>query len=48
EVDNEVLIPAQSNYLRTGEFFEIKITEATAFDLIGTPMVPKEVVTETT
>ena len=46
EVDNEVLIPAQSNYLRNGEFVEVKITEATAFDLMGVPVVPKPVVTE--
>jgi ribosomal protein S12 methylthiotransferase len=35
EVDNEVLIPAKGNYLRLGDFAEIKINDATAFDLYG-------------
>lgn len=35
EVDNEVLIPAMGNYLRLGDFAEIKINDATAFDLYG-------------
>ncbi|MCP4457142.1 MAG: 30S ribosomal protein S12 methylthiotransferase RimO [Cytophagales bacterium] len=38
EVDNEVLISAEDTYLRVGDFAEIKITEATAFDLIGEVM----------
>ncbi|MEZ5014901.1 MAG: 30S ribosomal protein S12 methylthiotransferase RimO [Chitinophagales bacterium] len=37
EVDNEVLIPAEATYLRTGDFAEITITEADAFDLYGVP-----------
>lgn len=41
EVDNEVLIPAQSTYMSTGEFFDVKIKEATSFDLIGIPIEPK-------
>lgn len=35
EVDNEVLIDASSQYLRIGDFANIKITEATEFDLYG-------------
>jgi len=38
DVDNEVLIDAAQNYLKTGEFAEIKITEAADFDLYGTPV----------
>ncbi|OIQ15793.1 MAG: ribosomal protein S12 methylthiotransferase RimO [Flavobacterium sp. MedPE-SWcel] len=37
DVDNEVLIDATTTYLKTGEFVNIKITEATEFDLYGTP-----------
>ena len=33
DVDNEVLIDATSNYLKTGEFAKVKITEAEDFDL---------------
>ncbi|MBK5212962.1 MAG: 30S ribosomal protein S12 methylthiotransferase RimO [Flavobacteriaceae bacterium] len=33
DVDNEVLINAESDYLRTGEFFTVKITAAEDFDL---------------
>jgi ribosomal protein S12 methylthiotransferase len=33
DVDNEVLINAKENYLRTGEFFTVKITAAEDFDL---------------
>ncbi len=33
DVDNEVLISAENNYLRTGEFFSVKITAAEDFDL---------------
>lgn len=36
EVDNEVLIEANDNYLRIGDFANIKITDATEFDLFGT------------
>ncbi len=35
EVDNEVLIPVKDGYLRIGDFHNITITEATAFDLYG-------------
>jgi ribosomal protein S12 methylthiotransferase len=35
EVDNEVLIDAASNYVRVGDFCEVKITGCTAFDLEG-------------
>lgn len=37
EVDNEVIIQAPGNYLRSGDFIEVKITGATEFDLTGTP-----------
>ncbi len=33
DVDNEVLIKAEEGYLRTGEFFNVKITAAEDFDL---------------
>lgn len=33
DVDNEVLINAEEGYLRTGEFFRVKITAAEDFDL---------------
>jgi ribosomal protein S12 methylthiotransferase len=33
EVDNEVLIPTQGNYLRVGDFAEVRITEANEHDL---------------
>jgi len=36
DVDNEVLINAEDGYLRTGEFFEVKITGAEDFDLYAT------------
>ena len=36
EVDNEVLVPVQANtYLRLGDFAQIKIVDATEFDLMG-------------
>lgn len=35
DVDNEVLIDASKQYLKTGEFANIRITEATEFDLYG-------------
>lgn len=37
EVDNEVLIPAASHYLRVGDFAGIKITGAEEYDLVGEP-----------
>jgi ribosomal protein S12 methylthiotransferase len=35
EVDNEVIIDGQDNYLRIGDFVNVKITAATEFDLTG-------------
>ena len=35
DVDNEVLIDATKIYLKTGEYYDIKITEAADFDLYG-------------
>ncbi|WP_461533035.1 30S ribosomal protein S12 methylthiotransferase RimO [Sinomicrobium sp.] len=37
DVDNEVLIDASLHYLRIGEFADIKITDASDFDLYGDP-----------
>jgi ribosomal protein S12 methylthiotransferase len=37
DVDNEVLIDASKFYLKTGEFANIKIIDATEFDLYGEP-----------
>jgi ribosomal protein S12 methylthiotransferase len=39
EVDNEVLINAHENYLRVGDFVQVKIIDATEFDLTGISMV---------
>lgn len=36
EVDNEVIIDGSENYLRIGDFVNVKITQATEFDLTGT------------
>ena len=38
DVDNEVLVDAKKFYLKKGEFVNIKITEATDYDLIGVPI----------
>ncbi len=38
DVDNEVLIEASDIYLKTGEYYDIKITEAADFDLYGVPV----------
>ncbi len=38
DVDNEVLIQASEIYLKTGEYYDIKITEAADFDLYGVPV----------
>lgn len=38
EVDNEVHIDAKEHYLRIGDFADIKITDATEFDLYGEPV----------
>ena len=35
EVDTEILIPVKGNDLELGAFFDIKITEAEEFDLLG-------------
>jgi ribosomal protein S12 methylthiotransferase len=35
DVDNEVLIDATDTYLKTGEYYNIKVTEAEDFDLYG-------------
>ena len=35
DVDNEVLVNAEEGYLRTGDFFNVKITAAEDFDLYG-------------
>lgn len=41
DVDNEVLIDSAKYYLKTGEFAEIEITDATEFDLYGIPVDKK-------
>ncbi len=38
DVDNEVLIDATSVYLKTGEFYEVKVTDAADFDLYAEPI----------
>lgn len=38
EVDNEVIIDAKKHHLRIGDFINIKITDATEFDLYGEPV----------
>jgi len=38
DVDNEVLVDAEKHYINIGKFIDIKITEATDFDLIGEPI----------
>jgi ribosomal protein S12 methylthiotransferase len=38
EVDNEVLVDASQNYLRVGDFCQVKITDANEFDLTGEPI----------
>ncbi|TNE29414.1 MAG: 30S ribosomal protein S12 methylthiotransferase RimO [Bacteroidetes bacterium] len=35
DVDNEVLIPAESTYVRVGDFVNVKILEATDYDLLA-------------
>ncbi len=37
DVDNEVIVDATKHYIQIGHFVEIKITEATDFDLYGEP-----------
>ena len=38
DVDNDVLVDATKHYLQIGQFINIKITEATDFDLYGEPI----------
>ncbi|MFM7218168.1 MAG: 30S ribosomal protein S12 methylthiotransferase RimO [Bacteroidota bacterium] len=38
EVDNEVLVDATSNYIRIGDFADIKINRTEEFDLFGEPV----------
>nr|WP_299001018.1 30S ribosomal protein S12 methylthiotransferase RimO [uncultured Allomuricauda sp.] len=38
DVDNEVLIDATKHYVKTGDFINVKITEAADFDLYGMPI----------
>ncbi|MFT7381685.1 MAG: ribosomal protein S12 methylthiotransferase [Roseivirga sp.] len=38
EVDNEVIIDAKTHHLRIGDFVDVKITDATEFDLYGEPI----------
>ena len=38
DVDNEVLIDATKFYVKTGEFVDVKISDATEFDLYGEPV----------
>jgi len=38
EVDNEVIIDATSTFLRIGDFADIKIIDATEYDLFGEPV----------
>ena len=35
EVDNEILVNASDNYVRVGDFANVHITNAEAFDLYG-------------
>jgi ribosomal protein S12 methylthiotransferase len=35
EVDNEVIIDSPDNYVRIGDFVNVKIASATEFDLTG-------------
>ena len=39
DVDNEVLIDARKHYVKTGDFVEVKIIDATDYDLYGEPVV---------
>ncbi len=38
DVDNEVLVDATKHYIQMGQFIDIKISEATEFDLYGEPV----------
>ena len=35
EVDNEVIIPVKNSHLRVGEFYDVEITSAREYDLVG-------------
>jgi ribosomal protein S12 methylthiotransferase len=35
DVDNEVLVPVKGNYVRLGDFAQVRITGAEEFDLYG-------------
>lgn len=35
DVDNEVLVPTKGNYVRMGDFAEVRITDASDYDLYG-------------
>ena len=37
EVDNEVIIDTDRSYLRIGDFYNVRITSSSAFDLYGSP-----------
>ena len=39
DVDNNVIVDATKSYIQIGQFIDIKITEATDFDLYGEPAV---------
>lgn len=41
EVDNEVLVEAANNYVRIGDFANVKITKAMDYDLYGTVITDK-------
>ena len=38
DVDNEVLIDATKHYVKIGDFTNIKITDASDYDLFGEPV----------
>ncbi len=40
EVDNEVLVPVKGNYIRLGDFANVRITSAEEFDLFGEIVLP--------
>ncbi len=42
DVDNEVLVDAEKHFINIGKFIEIKILEATDFDLIGEPVISEK------
>ena len=38
DVDNEVLVVAKKNYMKIGDFSNLKITSANDYDLVGEPL----------